>query len=211
MRDLSWLLSRGYVLKSSLKLVGDRHELRERQRAAVSRSTSSDAACERRRERQVAPQDLTGQALWIDGFNVVNVLESALGGAPIFRGRESAHRDLAGVHGSWRRVEETLPAIAHLVSVVEAHAPSEVQVLLDRPVSNSGRLATFFREATTRTRSPWTITVDDHVDRQLIDSGALVLSSDGIILERATGWTDLFDAVMAEAAHTPWRLDLRID
>ena len=30
--DLSWLLSRGYSLKSSAKLVGDRHNLKERQR-----------------------------------------------------------------------------------------------------------------------------------------------------------------------------------
>ena len=31
--ELSWLLSRGYNMTSSLKLVGDRHGLRERQRS----------------------------------------------------------------------------------------------------------------------------------------------------------------------------------
>jgi len=35
--ELGWLLSRGYNMTSSLKLVGDRHGLRERQRVAVSR------------------------------------------------------------------------------------------------------------------------------------------------------------------------------
>ena len=32
--ELSWLLGRGYQSKSALKLVGDRHNLRERQRLA---------------------------------------------------------------------------------------------------------------------------------------------------------------------------------
>ena len=35
---LSWLLTRGYAERSSLKLVGDRFGLQERQRRAVMRS-----------------------------------------------------------------------------------------------------------------------------------------------------------------------------
>ena len=34
--DLSWLLGRGYAEASATKLVGDRHELRSRQREAVA-------------------------------------------------------------------------------------------------------------------------------------------------------------------------------
>ena len=52
--DLSWLLSRGYAEPSSLKLVGDRYRLVERQRVAVLRSACSDAALARRR----APREL---------------------------------------------------------------------------------------------------------------------------------------------------------
>jgi hypothetical protein len=42
MSDFSWLLSRGYARPSSLKIVGDRHKLRERQRVALSRVACSD-------------------------------------------------------------------------------------------------------------------------------------------------------------------------
>jgi hypothetical protein len=42
--DLSWLLSREYAEASSLKLVGDRYRLVERQRIAVRRSACSDSA-----------------------------------------------------------------------------------------------------------------------------------------------------------------------
>src|SRR5256885_8530001 len=47
----SWLLSRGYQPKSALKLVGDRHSLRERQRLAVGRAACSDESRERRHAR----------------------------------------------------------------------------------------------------------------------------------------------------------------
>ena len=47
--ELSWLLSRGYVNPSALKLVGDRHGLNQRQRAAVVRAACPDAALEHRR------------------------------------------------------------------------------------------------------------------------------------------------------------------
>ena len=46
--DLSWLLTRGYAEASSLKLVGDRLALTERQRMAVRRCACADAARARR-------------------------------------------------------------------------------------------------------------------------------------------------------------------
>ncbi len=109
--DLSWLLSRGYAEPSALKLVGDRYRLVERQRAAVIRSACSDAARADRRSRQVEPGSLGGQPLRIDAFNLILTLESALGGGVVLGGRDSCYRDLASVHGTYRRVEETRPAL----------------------------------------------------------------------------------------------------
>src|SRR5215207_6628175 len=63
--DLSWLLSHGYAEPSSLKLVGDRYRLVERQRVAVIRSACSDASFARRHANRLS--DLRGQSLRIDG------------------------------------------------------------------------------------------------------------------------------------------------
>ena len=52
--DLSWLLSRGYAEPSSLKLVGDRYRLVERQRVAVLRSACSDESLARRRANRLS-------------------------------------------------------------------------------------------------------------------------------------------------------------
>ena len=52
--ELSWLLERGYPKKAALKLVGDRHALRDRQRMAVQRCAASDQDRARRRARGYA-------------------------------------------------------------------------------------------------------------------------------------------------------------
>lgn len=108
--DLSWLLTRGYAELSSRKLVGDRYRLVERQRTAVLRSASSDAALADRKSREISVDSLRGQPIRIDGFNLILTLESAIGGGIVLGGRDGCYRDLASVHGTYRRVEETLAA-----------------------------------------------------------------------------------------------------
>ena len=49
--------------------------------------------------------------LWIDGYNVLTTIEAALAGAVIIAGRDGCYRDMASMHGSYRKVEETSPAI----------------------------------------------------------------------------------------------------
>jgi hypothetical protein len=79
--DLVWLLNRGYAARSALKLVGDRHGLRARQRLAVLRSSCSDAARARRRRHEVSVASLANASLVIDGFNLLATIEAAIGGA----------------------------------------------------------------------------------------------------------------------------------
>ncbi|MHC4389515.1 MAG: DUF434 domain-containing protein, partial [Planctomycetota bacterium] len=93
--DFSLLLTKGYAEKSSLKLVGDRFPLTERQRLAVMRSACSDQKLISRRQRCVSVEALAGQRLAIDGYNVLITVEAAMSGAVIFKGRDGCFRDLA--------------------------------------------------------------------------------------------------------------------
>src|SRR4029077_18485337 len=137
--DLSWLLSRGYAEASSLKLVGDRYRLVERQRVAVVRSACSDDSLARRRTNCLS--DFRGP-LRIDGFNLILTLESALGGGIVLGGRDGCYRDMASVHGTYRRVEETHPALKLAARWMTEWGVGPCTWLLDQPVSNSGRMAT---------------------------------------------------------------------
>lgn len=93
--ELSWLLGRRYAPDAAGKLVGDRHQLTERQRKVVARAACGGIDLALRRSLQ---REVTG-VVAVDGFNQVIGLERALAGGPLFRGRDGALRDLAQVHG----------------------------------------------------------------------------------------------------------------
>ena len=111
MADFSLLLTKGYADKSALKLVGDRFSLTQRQRLAVMRSSCSDQQRQSRLARRVPVEALAGQPLAIDGYNLLITIEAALSGGLIFQGRDGCFRDLASIHGTYRKVEETIPAL----------------------------------------------------------------------------------------------------
>jgi hypothetical protein len=109
--DFSLLLTKGYAGKSALKLVGDRFSLTQRQRLAVMRSSCSDQQRQSRLKRCVPIEALAGLPLAIDGYNLLITIEAALSAGLIFRGRDGCFRDLASIHGTYRKVEETVPAV----------------------------------------------------------------------------------------------------
>ncbi|TNF60881.1 MAG: DUF434 domain-containing protein [Deltaproteobacteria bacterium] len=79
-RDLSWLRTRGYAERSAIKLVGDRYQLRRRQRVAVGRCACSDKAKRLRASRQRDAKEVHDRALAIDGLNAITTVEVALAG-----------------------------------------------------------------------------------------------------------------------------------
>jgi len=206
--DLCWLLSRGYNMASSLKLVGDRYGLRERQRLAVSRCACSDEDRQQRKDHCIPVDQIQGQPVTVDGFNLIITLEAALSGGPLLIGVDDCIRDLSSVHGSYRSVEETDRAISLIGNALQQLAPSSVLWLLDRPVSNSGRLAAKLTDLAARANWPWTVEVVFNPDAAIIASLAVAITSDSSILDRVSRWSDLKSHLLANFPDA-WTLDLR--
>jgi hypothetical protein len=206
--ELSWLLERGYSERAALKLVGDKYQFTGRQREAISRAACTDSARARRLEHRADPSQLVDSTLGIDGFNCLITLEVMLSRGPVFVGRDGVLRDLASVHGTYRRVSETEPAIDMVTSALVACRVREVHVLLDRPVANSGRLRALFLEAAARHALNLDCELSDRVDQQLVQCAPLVASSDSWVLDHAVAWLDL-PALLAERHNLPlWLLRL---
>jgi hypothetical protein len=189
--ELSWLWQRGYAVNSSLKLVGDRHALAQRQRAAVARCACAEERVLARRSRMLSVTALRGATLAVDGFNVLTTLEVALSSGIVLVGRDGAMRDIAGVHGSYRRVEETLPALGLIAALIQSLGVARCTFLLDRPVSNSGRLRELIiREAGAR-GWPVDAAVVVDPDAELTHSTDVVATADGVVLDRCARWFNL--------------------
>ena len=121
--DFSLLLSKGYAVPSALKLVGDHFNLTERQRTAVQRASCSDEAMHIRKRSENSLQQIENQPLLIDGYNILTTLETALSGGAIFLCRDGCVRDMASIHGTYRKVEETIPALSCWVIFYRAQTP----------------------------------------------------------------------------------------
>jgi hypothetical protein len=206
--ELSWLLSRGYQSKSALKLVGDRYALRERQRLAVARAACAEASRERRRASRVAEREVAGEALIVDGFNLVITLEAALSGGVLVRGRDGCVRDLSSVHGSYRAVEETERAVLLAGEAMAALGASSVLWVLDRPVSNSGRLAERIRAVAAGRGWPWAVEVEFNPDREIVNSARVAVTSDSNILDGVARWLNLGRLVVERRVPGAWVIDL---
>lgn len=189
--DLCWLLSRGYVSPSALKLVGDRHRLCARQRTAVGRAACSDADRARREARRMAPSQLAGRVVWIDGYNVLTTIEAALAGGVILAARDGAYRDMASMHGSYRKVAETTPALELLGQVLAELEVSECFWYLDRPVSNSGRLKKIIDQTAAERGWTWGVELVADPDPLLSRSDQVVATADSVILDACGTWFNL--------------------
>ena len=195
--DVCWLLDRGYGIASSTELAGDRYHLTRRQRIAVARCSCSGQARERRQAHCVSPAQLKEHELWLDGFNVLTVVETALGGGVVLIGRDDCCRDVAGVYSHYHKVEETVPALQAIGRLAEQWAVAGCRWWLDSPVFNSGRLKGIILEVAAEAGWPWQVEMVTNPDKVLSATEQVVSSSDHVILDRCQRWFNLARQVIA--------------
>ncbi|MHC4265820.1 MAG: DUF434 domain-containing protein [Planctomycetota bacterium] len=203
LQDYSLLLTKGYAEKSSLKLVGDKFSLTERQRLAIMRSACSDCRLNDRKKRQVQLDHLSGQRIAVDGYNLLITIEAAMSRGLIFRGRDGCYRDLASIHGTYRKVTETIPALQLIGKFLQKKTLAQALWLLDSPVSNSGRLKTLMGQLADENNWPWEVQLVQNPDAVLIKKDLIVVSSDSVILDGCKKWVNLAkDIIVTKLSQT---------
>jgi len=206
--DFSLLLTKGYAEKSSLKLVGDRFSLTERQRLAIMRSACSDQELKSREKREIKITEVANQAVVIDGYNILITIEAAMSGGVIFKGRDGCFRDLASIHGTYRKVSETIPAVQLIGEFLNKISVANCLWLLDSPVSNSGRLKTLIGELASENEWDWEIELLTSPDAKLIKTDLTVASSDSVVLDNCKSWVNLARAIIEKKLSKAHIVDL---
>jgi len=206
--DYSLLLTKGYAEKSSLKLVGDKFSLTQRQRLAVMRSACSDRQMVSRNKNRIEAKNLAGQSVALDGYNVLITIEAAMSGGVIFAGRDDCYRDLASIHGTYRKVTETIPALQLIGEFLKEAGVTKTLLLLDSPVSNSGRLKTLIGELAEQNNWNWEVELLLSPDAELKKTDLIVASSDSVILDGCRRWVNLATAIIEQKLPSAWIIDL---
>ena len=182
-RHICYLVNEGYDLKQASVFVGNHFLLSERQRLAITRSVAAG--------QQLELHDLAGKEVWIDGFNTVITLEVLLSDSLLFLCMDETVRDLASLRGTYRLIPETAQAVRLMLDVLRQSGVKKANILLDKPVSNSGRLKVLIAE-TAQACCPFALDIQilADVDRALYGK-EYVITSDSVILDQCLSWVNL--------------------
>ena len=187
-RHVCYLINEGYDLKQASTFVGNHFLLSERQRLAIMRSLATDKQLKERREKECTV--LADKEVWIDGFNMIITLEVFLSDSVLFTCMDGTIRDLAALRGTYRIIPETENAIRMLFDVLKEQRVRRVNILLDEPVSNSGRLKTLIAYIGEAYPFSLNIEIQKDVDRALYEKEN-VITSDSVILDHCRSWVNL--------------------
>ncbi len=184
-RHICFLINEGYDLKQASTFVGNHFMFSERQRLALMRSVATKEQLKVRKEKEKS--SVSGEEVWIDGFNAIITLEVMLSDSILFLCQDGTIRDLAALRGTYRIIPETEKAIEILLGTLEDLGAENIYILLDEPVSNSGRLKSFIAEIADNYKIPLDIQVLKAVDKELWGKEN-VITSDSIILDHCKSW-----------------------
>ncbi len=145
----------------------------------------------------------------LDGYNVLTTVEAALGGGVILAGRDGCYRDMASMHGTYRKVAETIPALTHIGQTLAELDVASVRWYFDSPVSNSGRLKAVVLQLAGQRDWPWEVQLVRDPDRVLVGARQTIVTADSGVLDRCGPWLNLARRVVERWVGDAWLVDFR--
>ena len=195
--DIRLMINRGYSIKSVSTFVGNHYLLSERQRLALVRSISTDAALKVREAKRVRGK-VKGETVYIDGLNLIITLEVFLSDSTLIQGMDGTIRDLAGLRGTYKLITQTDQAILLIGEQLQKWQIHKVVFYLDAPVSNTGRLKVRLLELLECYPFEVEVVLVPNAD-VILEGLEYVVSSDAIILDKCKSWVNLGATLIKES------------
>ena len=198
-RHVGFLINEGYDLKQAATFVGNHFLLSERQRLAIMRSLATKEQLVERSRKGVS--SVSGRAVYIDGFNIIITLEVLLSDSILLSCMDGTIRDLAALRGTYRIIPETKGAVQLLLKTLQEMDVQAAHILLDEPVSNSGRLKALIAEIGEAYPLGLDIQIQRDVDRTLWEQEN-VITTDSVILDHCVSWVNINAKCMTRLGKT---------
>lgn len=208
-REVQFLLDRGYEIKPTTTFIGNHYMFSERQRLALARMVSPMERITERKSKELLQKEekKLPKTVHIDGFNTIITLEVALSGSPVLYCGDGTIRDLAGLRGTYRIIDQTKEAIMRILQQLDVLKIENACFYLDAPVSNSGRLSSLIMECADKYNVSVKIQVINDVDR-VLEQLAGVISGDAIILNNCVSWLNIMPLII-EQMESVWMIQLQ--
>lgn len=191
--DVRYLLSRGYVRKSSITFVSNHYRISEHERHVLARLVFSEETAEKRTGKKLSCSLLKDSDVFVDGYNVIITIESVLKNEPVWYADDGFLRDTSGIFRNHRVTETTRMAVDEMLKTLSELKLRSATILLDSQMSNSGKLAQFIRERAESNNLKVDARTSKHTDFDLKREGAdsVIATADGIIIDAVDRVVDI--------------------
>ena len=199
-KDVRFLLDRGFPRDSAVEFVSDHHLLELEKRHLITRCVFSQEEAKSHKDILLEPDSVRGARVGVDGYNVLITVESILNGEQVIRCDDGFIRDLQTVFGSYSMSEQTEAAVKKIFEVLTDMGPSKVFFYFDKQASKSGELSGYVRREMAKSgiegdaqtargvdAEVWSHEVSASSDRVIIDKSGRVIDLPSIIIRKKEG------------------------
>ncbi|HPW73019.1 MAG: DUF434 domain-containing protein [Methanothrix sp.] len=191
LEEARYLLDRGYPKDSAVGFVSNHHRLAEKERFILMRVVVRSDLAWARRSKLLDLEDLRGQSISIDGYNVIITTESVLGGYPVYLCDDGLLRDSRGIFRGFKASPLTAIALNWILDLLASAGPARTEVLLDQQMSRSGELAEMVRGMMAERQLCGVARTARNVDHLLKTAKRIILTSDGNVIDSVDYIMDL--------------------
>jgi hypothetical protein len=189
--DLRYLLERGYNRRAAVGYVANKYCLPSQERNLLLRAVYSKKEAGAHRERLVRAEDIRGEEVLIDGYNVLITVEALLKGKTLVMCDDGYLRDTSAVYGKYRIDEATFAALDEILRLLREHSLRPT-FIFDSQVSRSGELCGLLRERLKNQRVEGDAHTSPRVDKTLKeDSEKVISTSDTAVIKEASRILDI--------------------
>lgn len=189
-KDVRYLLERGFPRSSAVDFVSDHYELELEKRHLLTRCVFSESEAKKHQEKLIEGSEIEGRKLGVDGYNVLITVESILKGEKIIKCDDGVVRDLQAIFGKYKMSDWTEKALDKILRTVKKLGPEKVNLFFDKQVSKSGELAGLVRRKINNLDLRGNAQAIGGVDKKVWES-EVSASSDRIIIERSQRTFDI--------------------
>jgi hypothetical protein len=184
--DYFHFLHKGYSGKALLKLVCDHYKLSGEERSMLFRGVFSPVEIAHRKARLIVPEELTGHILAVDTLNELFTIASYLSGSKVYLATDGLLRDASEKHGSSFPEGIVERSAGLLTDTLLKLGPLHTDFFIDKKMNCSQEIASMIRFSTFEDQLPHQVILSDSVDKDLILSKNVILStSDTQVIDKS--------------------------
>lgn len=197
-KDMKYLLDRGYKKRTALNFVANHYRLNEKDRNFLRRYVFSEDDIKEHESKLIPISRIRGREVVIDGYNVLVTVEAILKKRDLVYGMDGFLRDSSGAYSKYKFDKNTKIAIKEIIRKLKNYKPKYVLFIFDSQISRSGELASYVRKKLREFDVNGTAKTSRCADSEIIRLNRITMTTDSIIIKKVNKVVDICSEIHKE-------------